>query len=347
MIRLSQFDLVVPESIEKLKAMMDQTAGDAKLLAGGTDLLVNIKRNLGAPKNIIWLGRIAELRSILVASDGSLIIGTMCSLNMIEHSDIIEKNFPALKEAVRTIASPQIRNQATIGGNLCLDTRCTYYNQSEFWRSSLGGCLKLNVGDHGSNDQCHAAPGLETCHAVFCSDLAPLLIALNAKIRILSSSHDRTINLAELYDEDGKNHLVLGKNEFIREVILPPQQKGKKAIHRKLRLRDTIDFPLVNVGISVRQIDEQTWRDVRVVVGAVASKPIMVEKINEVFENEPVSEKTIQQAASIASSMVSPLANQELTVGYRKRIVTELVVESFVSLLNSPATRYHGKEDIR
>ena len=172
MIRLTPFELHSPATLQDAALLLSQADGDAKILAGGTDLIVGMKQGTATPKTLVWLGKIPELRRISFSRERGISIGAMCTLADIEQNEDVRQYYPSIVQAIRSIASPQIRNRATIGGNLCLGTRCFYYDQSEFWRNSLGYCLKYGDGI------CHAAPELSRCTAVFCSDLAPLLIAL-------------------------------------------------------------------------------------------------------------------------------------------------------------------------
>ncbi|MBM4167504.1 MAG: 4-hydroxybenzoyl-CoA reductase subunit beta, partial [Ignavibacteria bacterium] len=200
MIRLNKFEFHSPTSLNDAVNILSSSNGETKILAGGTDVLVGMKQGVLQPKHILWLGKIKELRNISFSIKDGLKIGAMCTLAEIEQNENVKKYFPSIIDAVKSIASPQIRNSATIGGNLCLNTRCFYYDQSDFWRTSLGNCLKYGDGI------CHAAPELSRCTAVFSSDLAPILIALNSVVELQDANSTRKISLEQFYNDDGMNH---------------------------------------------------------------------------------------------------------------------------------------------
>ncbi len=193
------------------------------------------------------------------------------------------------------------------------------------WRVGLGGCLKLNIpaGDNGS--VCHAAPGKNTCQAVFSSDTAPLLIALDASVRLISSEGERTIPLFDLYHEDGIAFLKLKQGEIMADVILSPPYSNLKAVHRKIRQRESIDFPLVNVGIAARLETTAIARNIRIVLGAVASAPARVHEAEHLLEGLELTDNRIVLAGELAASVVNPMPNTAGTVAYRKRMAKVLV----------------------
>jgi 4-hydroxybenzoyl-CoA reductase subunit beta len=318
MIRLSTFDFHVPRSMEEALDLVAQGNGETKILAGGTDLIIGMKQPVSQPKGVVWLGKVGELQRIAFSRESGLNIGSMCTLDEIVRNEDVKECFPSMVRAIRSIASPQIRNRATIGGNVCLNTRCFYYDQSDFWRGALGFCLK-----HG-NGVCHAAPGQDRCTAVFCSDLAPLLIALNATVRISGPEGRRNIRLSELYSNDGAHYLTLRRGEILTQVLLP-YVPGRRSIHVKFRHRNSFDFPLVNAGIALEVSDNLICTDIRIIVGAVASAPIDAKEISRHVVGKRLTEELIDSVAEKVSILVHPMPNIDDSVSHRKKLVRVLV----------------------
>jgi len=318
MIRLPKFDFIAPESLTEALTVLSRGNGDMKILAGGTDLLAGMKEGLFIPKCILWLGKLKELRRIQFSPEEGLSIGAMCTLSDLEQDHDVNRYFPSLVSAARSIASPQVRNRATVGGNLCLNTRCIYYDQSEFWRSALGYCLKLGSGI------CHAAPELDRCSAAFCSDLAPLLIALGATVELVNSESMRTLRLADLYVNDGSSHLAIRSSEILCRIVIPYSPVVRSA-HAKWRVRNSIDFPLVNVGVSLAVSDSDRCDRGRIVIGAVASTPLDIAEAAKAIAGKRLAEDVIDLAAAKASDEVHPLPTVDESVSHRKKMVRVLV----------------------
>lgn len=318
MMRLATFDFYAPSSLLEALDILARGNGDTKILAGGTDLIVGMKQGVSLPKRVVWLGKLKELQRMTFSPERGLCIGAMCTLDEIERNRDVQRFFPSLIQAIRSIASPQIRNLATIGGNLCLNTRCFYYDQSEFWRASLGYCLK-----HGDGI-CHAAPELKTCAAVFPSDLAPILIALSATVTLNAVDSQRTIPLSDLYLSDGKSHLAMKSGEILSSIATP-YDPSVKASHMKYRLRNSFDFPLVNVGIAISFTDRSLCSRASIVIGAVASAPIVVTRASGNILDKELSAELIETVGEQIPSYVQPLPNIDTSVALRKKMATVLV----------------------
>jgi len=318
MIRLSRFDFFSPASLQEALEILARSNGDTKILAGGTDTVVGMKQGVSSPKRVVWLGKIGELRRIAFSTNDGLRIGAMNTLDEIERHEDVQHHYPSLQQAIRSIASPQIRNRATIGGNLCLDTRCFYYNQSEFWRRSLGYCLKRG------NGICHAAPELTTCGAVFCSDLAPILIALGATVTLRALESQRTIRLSDFYINDGKSHLTLRPGELLTAIHIP-YVPNLRASSMKFRMRESFDFPLVNAGVAVAFSDQQICRRASIVIGAVASAPVIAFEASGMLMGKELSDELIESVGARIQEYVKPLPNIDTSVGFRKKMASLLV----------------------
>ncbi len=325
MIRIPPFRFHAPVTVKEASEILAHGAGETRVLGGGTDLVVNLKQGVVPARQIVWLGNLPGLRNIAFSPEKGLHIGAMCTLALLEQDENIRKHYPALAEALRSIASPQIRNRATIGGNLCLNTRCFYYDQSDFWRGALGHCLKNGGG------VCHAATASTRCSAAFCSDLAPILIALSARVSIAGGGSHRTIPLARLYREDGARHLALAPAEFLTMITIPYHPQSRAAFV-KLRRRRSVDFPLVNVGAARNAGADRAGNRCRIVLGAIASMPIEAVEAARILCTGGFTEDSMEEAAEAAAAEAHPLPNLDGSVSYRKKMVRVLVLRALRAL---------------
>ena len=234
------------------------------LIAGGTDLVPNMKRRHQTPATLVSLRRVEELRK----SNGSL--GACLTLTEIVESARIRERYRGLWQAAAQIATPHLRNMGTLGGNLCLDTRCTYYNQNYEWRQAIDFCLKKE------GETCWVATASKRCVAVSSTDSAPALIALGAKVKLVSVSGEREVALADLYRNDGIDYLSRKPDEILTEVVLP-EAEGWRSTYWKLRRRGSFDFPVLGVAAAVKMKGD-TVEEARIALGAVASRPFLVDK---------------------------------------------------------------------
>ena len=331
MIRLTPFELHSPATLQDAALLLSQADGDAKILAGGTDLIVGMKQGTATPKTLVWLGKIPELRRISFSRERGISIGAMCTLADIEQNEDVRQYYPSIVQAIRSIASPQIRNRATIGGNLCLGTRCFYYDQSEFWRNSLGYCLKYGDGI------CHAAPELSRCTAVFCSDLAPLLIALEATIALHSTASHKELSLSRFYQNDGINHLQTSPSELMTTITVPYDPATSSA-HGKMRSRGSVDFAIANVGVALSGKGHRC-EHLRIVVGAIASAPIDASGIAKELIGQQFTDKNIEEMAVKVSSLVRPMPHMDGAVSYRKNMAGVLVKRALHEALDDSRSR--------
>lgn len=334
MIRLPAIEVLSPTTLRELTETLAASNGETRVLAGGTDLVVNMKQGVVKPARVVWLGKLGELRDLTVTREGSLAIGAMCTLAEIAAAPLVRDMFPSLAQAALSVASPAIRNTGTLGGNLCLETRCCFFNQSEFWRSAIGGCLRLGTPSAKALTVCHAAPGLTECTAISSSDTAPILIALDARVRLLSSRGEREISLAELYCNDGINHLSLERGEIVAQIVIPVR-RGRHAVHLKIRARESVDFAVANVGVSLAVDSSGVCEDVRIIVGAIQSAPVRVLDAEAVVLHTRVTRDKIEQAAERAVASLTPLPHVAESVGYRKRMIGVLVTRAFEALTGS------------
>jgi 4-hydroxybenzoyl-CoA reductase subunit beta len=222
-----------------------------------------------------------------------------------------------LARAASVVASPQIRNAGTVGGNLCVDTRCNYYDLPYDRRCAHGFCLKT-----GDSDICRLAPGGDRCWAVSSTDLAPVAHVLGGSVRLVSARGERTLPVAQLYTmDDGIDYLQKQPDEVLTALTLPPADGGLRATYLKFRRRGAIDFPLLGVAAALRTDPDGTCTEARIVLGAVATAPLPVPKATEVLVGAPLSEETITAAAETAMSATKPMDALDLPLAYRRRMV--------------------------
>jgi len=267
MLRLPAFELRQPESLPEALALMAEAGPRASLMAGGTDLLPNMKHELFTPQLLVSLGRVEELRGLRRASDGSLTIGAMTSLGELAESELVRSQAPALAQAASLVAGPQLRQRGTLGGNVLLDTRCQYYNQTYFWRSALGFCLKKD------GSLCHVVEGGARCVAAASADTAPALMTLGAVLEIAGPAGRRRVVLDDFWTADGIHNRRLQADEILVAVHVPATAAGHRGAYGKLRERGSIDFPLLGVAVRLDLDADGAVADADLVLTALAARP--------------------------------------------------------------------------
>ena len=304
MLRLPWFDYRAPRSVAEAAKILAGEGPSAMLIAGGTDLLPNMKRRHQAPKVLVSLRNIPELRGL----NGTF--GAGLTLNEIVHS---EKTPTALRQAAVQVATPHLRNMGTLGGNLCLDTRCTYYNQTYEWRKAIDFCLKKD------GKTCWVATASKRCVAVSSTDTAPALIALNGVVKLESTQGEREIPVEALYKNDGIEYLSRRPDEILTQVRVPA---GWKSTYWKLRRRGSFDFPILGVAAAVR-FDGDVVEEARIALGAVASRPFLVEKASEFLKGKALSDEVIAQAAELVANRAKPMDNTDMDLYWRKEVADD------------------------
>lgn len=270
---------------------------------------------LFAPRVLVDIKPIRELHGILTGADGALRIGALTTLTELLRHGLVREKFPVLASAVGTIAGPLQRNMGTLGGNLCLETRCLWYNQSEFWRNSLGGCLKKD------GDVCHVAPGGKRCWAVWSGDSAPALLALDAEVEIAGPRGARRIPLADFYRNDGMDRIALGRDELLTAAIIPARMAGRRGVYHKLRIRKSIDYPLAGVAVTLELDKNDVCRDARIAITAVNPAPLLVKEAAERLVGQPYSTDRVAEVARAAIHTGKPLTTSASTPVYRRDIL--------------------------
>jgi 4-hydroxybenzoyl-CoA reductase subunit beta len=303
---LSEFRLAQPGTVREAIAACLEHPG-SRFVAGGTDLLVNMRRGISSPDLLIDLSGIDELTEIKTNGRG-VTIGAGVTIAALARHSVIATQYRALAQAAEAIAGPGHRNMGTVGGNLCLDTRCIYFNQSEWWRSANAYCLK-NRGD-----VCHVAPQGQRCHAAYSGDLAPALLVLGAEIDIAGAQGDRRISLSELYVEDGKAHLALADGELVVAVHLPPAPPP--SAYAKVRVRGAIDFPLAGVAVALMASGINAG-SLRIALTGTNSRPFLLAG-TEAFAGRSIDEKLLQEIDRLVQKQVQPMRTTIASANYRR-----------------------------
>ena len=323
MIRLPTFEYLKPRTVGDAVKYLADRGPDAMLVAGGTDLYPNMKRRQFEPKALVGLRGIRELRGVR-ATTGGITIGAGSTLTQVATHPEVARRYPALATAAGLVSSPQLRNMGTLGGNVCVDTRCNYYNQSYDWRKAIGFCMKKD------GDICLVAPGSPRCWAVSSSDTAPVLWALGATARLAGPAGERTLPVASLFKDDGIDYLAKRADEIVTEIALP-ESDGWSSVYLKLRRRGSFDFPVLGVAAAVRR-EHEIVREARIVLGAVASQPREAIAAGTALVGSRLTSETITRAAELAAGPSKPLDNTDFTHPYRKKVTRVYVARALARL---------------
>jgi 4-hydroxybenzoyl-CoA reductase subunit beta len=315
MMRLPLFRYRAPRTIADAAAWLAEDPQGTMLLAGGTDVLPNMKRRQQTPATLVGLRGVRELSE--VSNGDVLTIGAGITLAALVADVRVRRQYAGLWQAASQVATPHLRNMGTLGGNLCLDTRCTYYDQTYEWRKAIDFCMKRD------GQTCWVATSSPKCLAVSSTDTAPMLQALGASITLVSSRGTRAIPLAELYANDGMHYLTKAPDEILTSVTLPPST-GWRSAYWKLRRRGSFDFPVAAAAVAVK-FDGARVVDARIVLGAVASKPIQSTRAAALLRGEELTDDAIAAAAAAASEPAKPMDNTDFELVWRKKMVTSLV----------------------
>lgn len=311
---MPEFTLHRPETAAeavKLKAS-DATS---RYLAGGTDMIVNVRRGIEQPETMIDLTAIAAITEI-AAEDGGLRIGAGVKLSDLAAHAGLRADYPAIAEAAASVAGPTHRQYGTIGGNLCLDTRCLFYNQSQWWRESNNFCLKHK------GDVCHVAPGGKRCFAAFSGDVAPAMLVYGAEVDLEGPNGARTIPLADLYRNDGMDHLALEADELLVSIRLLKPAAGTVSSYEKSRIRGSIDFPLAGCAVRVT-MEGDTLADIAIALTAVNPCPHIVTGLDE-FAGKPLDADALDKIREMVRSQAKPMRTTTVRPWYRRRVVGAL-----------------------
>jgi 4-hydroxybenzoyl-CoA reductase subunit beta len=327
MLRLPPFRYLQPASAGEAARILAHHGPEAMAVAGGTDLYPNMKRRQFTPKVLVGLRGLPGAAGI--EANGGLTLGAMATLSDVAAHPAVRDRWPAIARAAGLVSSPPLRNAGTIGGNLCVDTRCNYYNQTEFWRASIGYCMKKD------GDICLVAPGSDKCWALSSSDTAPVMIALGAEVTLAGADDQRRVPVAQLYGRDGIAFLTKRPEEVLTAIHVP-DPSGWKATYRKLRRRGSIDFPILGVAAAVKLGAGGVVEDARIVLGAVDTHPVEAPDAAAFLRGRTLDRETIEMAAGIAYKPARPLDNADLNYAWRKRMARVEVARALRELAGLP-----------
>ena len=315
MMRLPWFGFHSPKTVSEAARILAAEGPQAMLIAGGTDLLPNMKRRHQTPATLVSLRQIEALKK--VANGSGTVLGAGLTLNEIVANAKVREQYAVLWQAAAQVATVHLRNMGTLGGNLCLDTRCNYYNQNYEWRKAIDFCLKKD------GEICWVATASKRCVAASSTDTAPALIALGASVRLVSTQGERDVALADLYRNDGIDYLTRRPDEILTEVKLPAPE-GWRSSYWKLRRRGSFDFPVLGVAAAVKTARDGTVEDARIALGAVSSRPFLT-KAGELLVGRKLTDDAIAEVGRKVASVAKPMDNTDLDLYWRKDVVSEFV----------------------
>jgi 4-hydroxybenzoyl-CoA reductase subunit beta len=317
MLRLPPFRFYAPKTVKEAVRIKADVGADGAFVAGGTDLYPNMKRRQQTPRVVIGLSRIPALGRVRFSAAGPR-IGAGVPLARLEHDRRMRRGYPGLVHAIEEISTPPLRNMGTLGGNLLLDTRCNYYDQSFEWRQAIHFCMKKD------GEVCWVAPGSPKCLAVQSADSVPVLVAMGARAVLVGRDGEREIAVEDLYANDGIRYLTKRPDELLTEIVLPPAN-GWRGSYAKLRRRGAFDFPVLSVGAAV-WTDGLAVTKARLVLGGVASAPIRLTAAEQALMGRALDEEAIAEASRAAAATARPMDNTDFSLHWRKE-----VTKSFVS----------------
>jgi len=313
MLRLPEFNYIQPRTLKQATKALADLGPDAMLVAGGTDVYPKMKRGQFTPRNLISLRALRELKGIRQNNDG-LWIGAGESLTAVSRHRVITKHLPALAHAAESVSTPQLRNMGTIGGNVLVDTRCNYYDQTFFWRQAVGFCMKKD------GDICLVAPGSAKCLAIASSDTAPVLVSIGAEAVVVGNQGERRVKLEELYRDDGIDYAAKAKDEVLKGLLIPRESLSCQNVYVKLRRRGSFDFPILGVAATMERNESGVCRQASVVLTAVASAPKVITEAARLLQGQKITPELIDVVGDAAAKAAHPLDNTDLDYWYRKRM---------------------------
>ena len=320
MLRLPRFSYLRPESVAEAVQILSEYGARARVVAGGTDLLPKMKRGQIEPEVVVGLGHLDDLRHIRPTGDGGFEIGACVTLTEVVSNPLLRSAYPGYVRAAGLVSSPALRNSGTIGGNLCVDTRCNYYDQSYEWRKALGFCMKKD------GDICRVAPASATCRAIASSDTAPAAISMNATVVLAGPNGEREVPVASLYQDDGQFYITKAADEILVSLRLPEPGKWKSS-YVKVRSRGSIDFPLVGAAAAVH-MNGSLVEACRIVITAVGPQPLDVSQAAEPLLGKAIDAAILEEVASEAAKPARPLDNADLSYVWRKRMMRRAIEQA-------------------
>ena len=310
---LPAFEVYIPDSLQEAVSFYSKNVGNTKIIAGGTDLLPSLKQKLFEPDYLLDIKSLQELHGIHETSDGGLRIGALTTITELVQSSVLQRHFTVLQQAAATVAGPNLRNVGTLGGNICLDTRCYWYNQSYFWRQSCGFCIKKD------GTLCHVAPGSKTCWAVYSGDTAAALLTLDARLRLVSAKGERLVLIGEFFVNDGQIRNRMEPDEILCDVLIPPRYRDYTGAYEKYRIRGSVDYPLAGVAVVMKE------EDLRIALTAVNPLPVLVK--------DPVLDG--DELLKLAMRTAKPLKTSASTMEYRRHMIGVMLKRNLAKLIET------------
>lgn len=327
---LPAFSIQEPGSLADVCRLLETHGEAAAVLAGGTDLVVALKQRLHQPQHLISLARVEGLDQIAATGEG-LRIGAMVTLDRVATDAAIRQSYPGLAEAAAAVGSPLQRTAGTLGGNLCLDTRCRYFNQSEFWRTSNTPCFKAG------GTLCHVTNKEGHCSAAYSGDVAPALLALDARVVLATAGGEQRLPLADFYTGDGKYPTLASREPMVLAAVeLPAGSAGGVSFYRKFRSRGSIEFPLAGVA-GWLQMDGGVCQAARLYATGVEQRPVALEAAGALLAGQRVETATLAAVAAAASRAVSPVKTTTVGPAYRRTMVGLLLAQALAPVFGLSA----------
>ncbi len=326
MLRLPRFRYRSPANLAEAVAMKADAGPSGAFVAGGTDLYPNMKRRQQTPATVIGLARLRELRGVVFSEGDGVTIGAGTLLSDVENDPRIRSEYPGLAHAIAEISTPPLRNMGTLGGNLLLDTRCNYYDQSLEWRQAIDYCMKKD------GTICWVAPGSPKCLAVQSADSVPVLIAMGARVKLASAAGSREIAVEDLYRNDGIDYVTKQPDELLTEISVPAPGSWR-AVYKKLRRRGSFDFPVLSVGAAVR-FEGDRVAEARIVLGGVASAPLRLARAETLLAGRTLDEAAIGEAATAAATPARPMDNTDFSFLWRKEMTGKYVAAALREIVS-------------
>lgn len=324
--RLPKFEYLEPRSLKEASKALAADPVGILLLAGGTDLIVNMKHGVIQPKRLINLKAIPKLAYISDRKDG-LKIGALTTLHDLASSSLIQEKYPVISQASKEVAAYPHQVMGTLGGNLCQGNRCRFYNQSVFWRGTRSTCYKAG------GEVCHVVPGRPAggrkpieCHSTYCGDMAPVLIAMDARIKVVGRVEERNLSLKRLYTQDGKKPLSLKKGEILKEVFVP--SPSGKTLYLKWRLRDSLEFPIVSLAFLIERNGDGKTEKTKIIFSGVGSGPVEASEAEKMLKDASLDNLMIEKVSHQAVKEISPMRTSIASPAYKRKIAGILLKQA-------------------
>jgi 4-hydroxybenzoyl-CoA reductase subunit beta len=328
--RLPQFEYVAPRTLKEASRALQEDGKDSVFLAGGTDLLVLMKQRLVQPGRVINLNTLPRLNFISTGKEG-VRIGAMTTLYDIASSPLL-KRYPALVQSAREVGAYVHQVMGTLGGNLCQGNRCRYYNQSSFWRSARPPCYKAG------GETCHVVPvrpsgGHKTgvCYSAYCGDVAPVIIALDGRVKITGRDGERILPLKKLYTRNGKKPLSLRRGEILKEVLIPPPSGN--TLYLKWRLRNSIEFPVISLALNLEKNKIGKIKRARIILSGIAPGPLEASETEKLLKGAFPDPPSIENASGRIAGEISPMRTSTVSPAYKRKLAGILLKQGLEEML--------------